>query len=81
MALGELVYTSLQTHLRSGTLTAGQPLQEEYVAEMLGVSRTPVREAMMRLASEGLLGHRGAQLRRARAHPGRTSTTSTKCGS
>ena len=59
IALGELVYTSLQTHLRSGTLTAGQPLQEEYVAEMLGVSRTPVREAMMRLASEGLLATEG----------------------
>ena len=58
-ALGDLVYSSLQTHLRSGTLTAGQPLQEEYVAEMLGVSRTPVREAMMRLASEGLLATEG----------------------
>lgn len=59
VALGELVYSSLQTHLRSGTLVAGQPLQEEYVAEMLGVSRTPVREAMMRLASEGLLATEG----------------------
>jgi DNA-binding GntR family transcriptional regulator len=59
VALGDLVYSSLQTHLRSGTLTAGQPLQEEHLAEMLGVSRTPVREAMMRLASEGLLATEG----------------------
>ncbi len=59
VALGDLVYSSLQTHLRSGTLVAGQPLQEEYVAEMLGVSRTPVREAMTRLASEGLLATEG----------------------
>lgn len=59
MALGELVYASLQTHLRSGAVAAGQPLQEEHVAEMLGVSRTPVREAMMRLASEGLLSTEG----------------------
>lgn len=54
-ALGDQVYTALQTHLRSGAIGAGQPLQEVQLAERLGVSRTPVREAMMRLASEGLL--------------------------
>jgi DNA-binding GntR family transcriptional regulator len=59
MALGELVYTSLQRHLRSGAIAAGQPLQEVQLAEMLGVSRTPVREAMTRLASEGLLTTEG----------------------
>lgn len=58
-ALGDMVYTSLQTHLRSGAVTAGQPLQEVQLAELLGVSRTPVREAMTRLASEGLLGVEG----------------------
>lgn len=58
-ALGELVYTSLQAHLRNGAVAAGQPLQEMQLAEMLGVSRTPVREAMMRLASEGLLSAHG----------------------
>ena len=57
--LGEMVYTSLQTHLRSGAIAAGQPLQEVQLAEMLGVSRTPVREAMARLASEGLLSAEG----------------------
>jgi DNA-binding GntR family transcriptional regulator len=59
MALGELVYTSLQTHLRSGAIAAGQALQEVQIAESLGVSRTPVREAMHRLASEGLLNSEG----------------------
>jgi DNA-binding GntR family transcriptional regulator len=59
MNLSELVYTSLQSHLRSGAIAAGQPLQEVYVAELLGVSRTPVREAMMRLANEGLLSAEG----------------------
>jgi len=59
MALGELVYTSLQSHLRSGAVAAGQALQEVQIAESLGVSRTPVREAMHRLASEGLLNSRG----------------------
>jgi DNA-binding GntR family transcriptional regulator len=59
MALSELVYTSLQTHLRSGAIAAGQPLPEVQIAESLGVSRTPVREAMHRLASEGLLKSEG----------------------
>lgn len=54
-ALGDQVYQALQSHLRSGAIGAGQPLQEVQLAERLGVSRTPVREAMMRLSSEGLL--------------------------
>lgn len=54
-ALGDQVYSALQSHLRSGAIGAGQPLQEVQLAERLGVSRTPVREAMMRLSSEGLL--------------------------
>lgn len=58
-ALGDLVYASLQQYLRSGAVAPGQPLQELHVAEMLGVSRTPVREAMMRLASQGLLNADG----------------------
>jgi DNA-binding GntR family transcriptional regulator len=59
VALGELVYASLQSYLRSGAVAPGQPLQEVQMAELLGVSRTPVREAMMRLASQGLLNADG----------------------
>jgi len=55
LALGEQVYHTLRGHLRNGQITAGQPLQEVQLAEQLGVSRTPVREALRRLASEGLL--------------------------
>ena len=58
-ALGAQVYQSLQTLLRSGAIVAGQPLQEVQLAEQLGVSRTPVREAMARLESEGLLASDG----------------------
>ena len=54
-ALGAQVYQSLQNLLRSGAINAGQALQEVQLAEQLGVSRTPVREAMTRLESEGLL--------------------------
>jgi len=55
LALGEQVYNALRAQLRSGAIGAGQALQEVPLAEQLGVSRTPVREAMARLASEGLL--------------------------
>jgi DNA-binding GntR family transcriptional regulator len=55
LALGEQVYNALRAQLRAGAIGAGQALQEVALAEQLGVSRTPVREAMARLASEGLL--------------------------
>lgn len=55
VALGEQVYHTLRASLRDGALPAGQPLQEVQLATQLGVSRTPVREALARLASEGLL--------------------------
>lgn len=59
VALGEQVYHMLRTHLREGAIGAGQPLQEVQLAKQLGVSRTPVREALTRLASEGLLASGG----------------------
>jgi DNA-binding GntR family transcriptional regulator len=54
-ALADQVYEALRTQLRDGAIGAGHALQEVQLAEQLGVSRTPVREAMARLASEGLL--------------------------
>lgn len=54
-ALKDRVYQMLRTHLRRGTIAVGQPLQEAPLAEQLGVSRTPVRQALTRLAGEGLL--------------------------
>ena len=55
LALGEQVYQTLRTPPARRPIVAGQPLQEVQLAEQLGVSRTPVREALTRLASEGLL--------------------------
>jgi DNA-binding GntR family transcriptional regulator len=57
VALAERVYDTLREQLRRGAVKPGQPLQEEQFAGMLGVSRTPVREAMARLATEGLLSN------------------------
>ena len=53
--LGDQVYETLRAQLRQGAIDVGVPLQEVPLAAQLGVSRTPVREAMARLASEGLL--------------------------
>ncbi len=49
----EEVYRALQRALLSEQIPAGTNLTEGVIAEQLGVSRTPVREALRRLESEG----------------------------
>ena len=49
------VYTVLQDMILSLQLTPGQKISEESLAELCGVSRTPVRDALFRLAAEGLV--------------------------
>lgn len=58
-SLGDRVYDLLREHLRSGQVTWGEALLEADLAARLGVSRTPVREALARLASEGLIEAHG----------------------
>lgn len=53
--LADRVYATLRNYLRAGRIPTGQPLQEAALAAQLGVSRTPVREALARLASDGLV--------------------------
>jgi DNA-binding GntR family transcriptional regulator len=57
--LGGRVYATLRQYLRAGRIAPGQPLQEAALAEQLGVSRTPVREALRRLESDGLVASDG----------------------
>jgi DNA-binding GntR family transcriptional regulator len=52
---GADVYQALKEAISNGSLRANEPLREERVAEALGVSRTPVREALIRLLAEGLI--------------------------
>jgi DNA-binding GntR family transcriptional regulator len=50
----EAVYMTLREAILHGVLTAGQPLGEIPLAEVFGRSRTPIREAILRLESEKL---------------------------
>jgi DNA-binding GntR family transcriptional regulator len=57
--LGDQVYKTLREYLGSHVIRPGQRLQEAPLALQLGVSRTPVREALARLESEGLIAADG----------------------
>ena len=52
---GEFVYAELRAAIGTGRLLPGERLRETEIADQLGVSRTPVREALKRLESEGLV--------------------------
>jgi len=52
---GNLAYTVLRDRIRIGKFKPGQRIREEDVADMLHMSRTPVREALKRLEVEGLV--------------------------
>lgn len=59
----ELVTDEIRQMILSGRISPGSVLRQEILAEELGVSRVPVREAITRLHSEGLLNvvpHKGA---------------------
>jgi DNA-binding GntR family transcriptional regulator len=50
----EAVHMTLREAILHGALPAGQPLGEIQLASVFGRSRTPVREAILKLESEGL---------------------------
>lgn len=61
--LNDSVYRFLKAAILERRLTLGSKLDEVKLAEELGVSRTPIREAFQRLSAEGLIElipHRGA---------------------
>ncbi len=55
MTVSEQVYAKIKTAILNGELTPGQRIVQEDLTEQLNVSRTPVREALQRLKSEGLV--------------------------
>lgn len=63
--LRKLVADQIRTAIFDGRFKPGEWLRQERVAQELGVSQMPVREALKELASEGLIEHvpyRGARV-------------------
>lgn len=63
LPLREVVFNTLREEILKGELEPGERLMEIQIADRLGVSRTPVREAIRKLELEGLaimLPRRGA---------------------
>ncbi|RBY87765.1 GntR family transcriptional regulator [Blastococcus sp. TF02A-30] len=61
------VHRRLRDAIVDGTFAPGEQLRDQELAAWLGVSRTPVREALLRLAQSGLVA----------AQPGRSTVVST----
>ncbi len=64
--IGQMVYGVLREAIISGAFAPGEWLRQESLAEAIGVSRIPVRTALLQLESEGLVTfhpHRGARVR------------------
>jgi len=62
-----LAYNSIKQHILEGRLDQDSRLTESLLSEQLGISRSPIREALNSLATEGLITiepRRGAFLRR-----------------
>lgn len=55
VSLADRVYDQLEYNILSGAYTQGEIISETRLSEELGVSRTPIREAMSRLSHEKLI--------------------------
>jgi DNA-binding GntR family transcriptional regulator len=54
---GEAAYRYIRKAIQSGQFKSGERLREIDLAKQIGLSRTPIREALSWLESEGLVAH------------------------
>jgi len=59
VSLADQVFEHLETDILSGKYQRGDILTENHLCEILGVSRTPIREALRRLQQEHLIVETG----------------------
>lgn len=67
LPLRDVVFNTLRKAILTGQLKPGERLMEVHLASRLGVSRTPIREAIRKLELEGLvimIPRRGAEVAR-----------------
>ena len=67
LPLRDVVFNTLRDAILKGEIAPGERLMEIHLAEKLGVSRTPIREAIRMLEQEGLaitIPRKGAQVAR-----------------
>ena len=65
--LTTLAYNSIKEYILEGRLDENSRLTEEFLSTQLGISKSPIREALNRLETEGLIRiepRKGAYLRR-----------------
>jgi DNA-binding GntR family transcriptional regulator len=55
MKVSDRIYSVVETQINRRELLPGDPVDEESLMSQFGVSRTPVREAILRLKAEGLV--------------------------
>ena len=55
VSVGDYVYESIKKNIINLNMTPGNRVSEKEISERLNVSRTPVREAFIKLSKEGLL--------------------------
>lgn len=64
--LKDYVYEYISKGIQEGTLKPNDKLNEQEISDKLGISRTPIREALIQLAADGLLEsipHRGFRVK------------------
>jgi DNA-binding GntR family transcriptional regulator len=54
-SIADKVYVLMREEIASGAFRPGQRILEKALAERLGISRTPIREALLRLEIEGVV--------------------------
>jgi DNA-binding GntR family transcriptional regulator len=54
---GEAAYRYIRSAIQGGQFKPGERLREIDLAKQIGLSRTPIREALSRLETEGLVAH------------------------
>lgn len=59
LSIADNVFSAIENQILSGELPKGTLVTELKLCEQFGVSRTPVREALMRLKQEGLVEETG----------------------